>query len=519
MLDATGAALPVARVSELGGYGLVWSADSAQVRWALGEELQSATVADRFGARTPAPVATTRINLVVPSDLPSGTVAFTNGRIITMRGDEVIERGTVVVDGNRIAAVGAADDIAIPAGAKIVDVSGKIVMPGLVDMHGHINNCYYTSSGLMPQKQASRFADLAYGVTLNYDPYTSELPSYSQAEMTLSGDMTGPRAIESGFIAFGRSGKGDHAFLPIASYEDARVFVERKRELGGIIVKSYRQPMRSQRQQLIKAGRDGGIMVDVEGESNFYNNLTFILDGNTNLQHNFPIANYYDDVVQLMKYAHASHTPTLVIVFGELLGENYIYQHNRVWEDPKAQTFIQVTTSGYSPLAPGHYAPPYVRGMTTMHAADEIYDIGFRSVSRSIKKLDDAGVTINAGSHGQAAGLAQHWEMWLLAEGGMSNHRVLRAGTLNGAKTLGLDGQIGSLEPGKLADLIVLDRDPLADIHNTNSVRYTMVNGRLFDSYTVNEIGNYDHPRGKFYWEVGHTKNITIEWKKAWAHQ
>jgi adenine deaminase len=95
----------------------------------------------------------------------------------------------------------------------------------------------------------------------------------------------------------------------------------------------------------------------------------------------------------------------------------------------------------------------------------------------------------------------------------------LRAGTLNGARTLGLDGQIGSLEVGKLADLIVLDGDPLADIRNTNSVRYTMVNGRLYDSYTINEIGNYDRPRDKFYWEVGHTKNIAVEWKKAWAHQ
>jgi len=460
-----------------------------------------------------------RVGLVVAADRPAGVVAFTNGRIITMRGEEVIERGTLVVDRNRIAAVGAAESVAVPAGATVIDVAGKTVMPGFVDMHGHINNCYYTSSGLMPQKQASRYADLAYGVTLNYDPYTSELPSYSQAEMTLSGDMTGPRAVESGFVAFGRSGKGDHAFLPIATYEDAQTFVARKRELGGVIIKSYRQPMRSQRQMLIKAGREAGIMVDVEGESNFYNNLTMILDGNTNLQHNFPLATYYDDVVQLMKAARSSHTPTLVIAFGELLGENWILQNERVWEDPKARAFIQVTTSGYSPLAPGHYAPPWVRGMTTIHATEELYDVGFRSVSRSMKKLDDAGVRITAGSHGQAAGLAQHWEMRLLAEGGMSNQHVLRAATLNGAETLGLDGQIGSLEPGKLADLVVLDRDPLADIRNTNSVRYTMVNGRLYDANTLDEIGNYDRPRGKFYWEVGHVRNMETEWKKAWAHQ
>jgi hypothetical protein len=294
--------------------------------------------------------------------------------------------------------------------------------------------------------------------------------------------------------------------------------MERKRTLGGTIVKSYRQPMRSQRQQLIKAGRDTGIMVDVEGESNYFNNITMILDGQTNLQHNLPVANYYDDVVQLFKHSQTPNTPTLIVNFGELMGENYIYQHTRVWDDPKAQIYVQVTTSGYSPLGTPYYSPPYVRGMSTIHAADELYDIGFRSTARAVKKLDDAGVIINAGSHGQVTGIAQHWEMWLLSEGGMSNMHVLRASTLNGAKTLGLDEQIGSLHVGKLADLIVLDKNPLEDIHNTNTVRYTMMNGRLYCSLAMNEIGNYDRPRTKFFWEVGRTKNI-VEWKNAWAHQ
>jgi imidazolonepropionase-like amidohydrolase len=155
--------------------------------------------------------------------------------------------------------------------------------------------------------------------------------------------------------------------------------------------------------------------------------------------------------------------------------------------------------------------------MTTLHAVDEIWDIGFRAVSRSTKNLDDAGVVINSGSHGQVYGLAMHWEMLSMAQGGMSPYRILRTATVNGAKTLGLEDQIGSLEAGKLADIIVLDKNPLEDIGNTNTVRYTLINGRLYDSVSMNEIGNYDRPRTKFYWELPDYHGI--DWNEAWSGQ
>jgi Tol biopolymer transport system component len=509
---------PVEQISDIGGYAFVWSADSKRMHWAVGDQFVTTSLDDRFRADVKPRLQRVSAGLQAPADSPSGEVAFTNGRVITMAGERVIERGTVVVRGNRIVSVGAVGEVDIPTGAKVIDVAGKTVMPGLFDMHGHINNCYYTSSGLMPQRQSARYADLAFGVTTNYDPYSLELPAYTQTEMTLTGDMVGPRSIESGLIAFGRIAKVDSGYVPIFSYQDAQDFMARKKALGGTIVKSYRQPMRSQRQMLIKAGREAGVMVDVEGESNFYLDLTAVIDGNTNQQHNLPVANYYDDVVQLFKHGQTPHTPTLIVLNGELLGDNFIYQNQRVWEDPKVRTFVQVTTSGYSPLSTPHYAPPYVRAMTSINVADELWDIGFRSVSRSVKKLDDAGVIVNAGSHGHVIGLALHWEMWLLAQGGMSNMNVLRSATLNGARTLGLDKQLGTLEPGKLADLIVLDKNPLEDILNSNSVRYTMVNGRLYDSNSMNEIGNYDKPRGKFFWEANRAPN-DIDWEKSWAEQ
>lgn len=498
------------RLSRDGGYGLVWAADSQSLTWALGPDIERASV-------TGEALATQRIDLQMPADRPEGALAFTGARIITMRGDEIIENGTLVVENNRISAVGPAATVSVPVHAKQIDVTGKTIMPGLVDMHGHVDVCYYSSAGLTAQKQPARYANLAYGVTTNYDPYSSELPTYALSEMTKAGLMVGPRAIDSGMVAYGRTGKSDTVYLPVNDIEDARSFLRRKSALGGLTVKSYRQPMRAQRQMLVKAGREAGVLIDVEGESHLYNNITMIQDGHFNVQHNLPIATYYDDLVQLWARSGVSHTPVLMAMFGEMMGENYFYQTTETWKDPKAQTFIQVTTSGYSPLATPYGAPPYVRNMTTAHVADELWDIGFRSVARSMKRLDEAGVNVTAGSHGQIAGFGMHGEMWLLSEGGMSPHRVLRTATLNGAKALGVDQQIGSLEAGKLADFIVLDNDPLADIRNTNSVRFTIINGRLYDAYTMNEIGNYDRPRGKFFWETGHDYH-GIDWKKAWAH-
>lgn len=498
------------RLTEHSGYELSWARDSARLTWVLGPELFTAGAADGFE-----PKSLGRISLTAKTDVPEGRIAFTNARLITMRGDEVIERGTVVVDGNRIAGVGPSAEVPVPSDVLVIDATGKTIMPGLFDAHGHIECCYLT--GATPKKQPTRYAALAFGVTTNFDPYSTELTSYESKEMTMAGLIVGPRWMSSGAVIYGRAGKADTTYTPIETLEDARAALARKHALGGSIIKSYRQPARSQRRHLITAARETGIMVDAEGESHFSYAIGMILDGHTNIEHNLPVATYYDDLIRLFAASGAAHTPTLVVTFGELFGENYIYQTARPWEHPKVRAYVQEGISGYSPLGAPGGAPPYVRGMTSIHVADELWDIGFRSVARSVKKLDDAGVLINAGSHGQIAGIAQHWEMQLMAEGGMAPLRVLRTSTINPAMAYGMDTEIGSLEPGKLADLIVLDRNPLEDIRNTNSVRYTMLGGRLYDSLSMDEIGNHPRPRSKFYWEL--SARPDVDWNEAWAGQ
>ncbi len=501
--------MPVIALTEQGGFGLTWSHDSAHVSWVLGQTLFSAPVDARTATASRPQTVVTPLDLQVPADKPRGTLALTNGRIITMRGDEVIERGSIVVEDNRIVAVGPADRVSIPKAAKVIDVTGRTLMPGLVDMHGHLDPDGFP----LPQKQPSHYAALAFGVTTNFDP-AADIAGFSGSEMNLAGVAVGPRLVTTGTIIHGVELIG--MYYPIKGLDDARNVVAREKALGAVIVKSYRQPMRSQRQQLVKAARDLGVMVTPEGEGHFYHNLSMILDGHVSVEHNMPLANYYQDVVELLAHSGTSVTPTLVVTFGDTFGENYFYQTTRPWDDPKVRQYVQGTRSmPYSPMPGGPEAPPYARGMVGIHLVDELWDHGFRSVARSLKKLDDAGVVVNAGGHGQLHGLDLNWELWMLAEGGMSNHHVLRAGTLNGARTLGLDKQIGTLEAGKLADLIVLDGNPLENIRNTNTVRFTMVNGRLYDALTLNEIGNYNRSRGRFFWEIEDFRGI--DWNEAWG--
>lgn len=130
-------------------------------------------------------------------------------------------------------------------------------------------------------------------------------------------------------------------------------------------------------------------------------------------------------------------------------------------------------------------------------------DYNHLRIARAAKTIRDAGGLVLLGAHGQLQGRGAHWELWMLAQGGMTPLEALACGTIDGARYLGLDRDIGSLETGKLADLVVLDRNPLADVRNSDSVRFVMVNGRLYDAATLNQVGNHPAPRRPFYWEPG----------------
>jgi len=470
--------VPITQLSKDAGINLHWSKDSKTLHWTLGNQYFSVKASEDAKLVEKG----IKINLEAKTDKPSGIIALKGARLITMEGDEVIENGTIVINSNIIESIGNTSDITIPSDAKVYDVSGKTIMPGMVDAHAHIGGFRY---GLTTQKHWQFYANLAYGVTTSHDPSAHSETIFALSELQKTGELVGPRLYSTGFILYGAD--GDFKAV-INNLEDARSSIRRTKAFGALSVKSYNQPRREQRQQVLQAAREEGIFVVPEGGSTFYHNITMVMDGHTGVEHNIPVAPVYKDVLELWGNSNVGYTPTLIVNYGGMNSEVYWYQKTNVWENKK---LLKYTPRGIIDSRSRH----------RVMVPDEEYENGHILVSKTTKALSDAGVKVNLGAHGQLQGLGAHWELWSLQQGGMANHDVLKAATINGANYIGAGNDIGSLKKGKLADLIVMDKNPLEDIRNSESIIYTMINGRLYDTETMNEIGNHPKERTKFYWE------------------
>ena len=481
-------AVPVTRVSKDAGEYLHFSGDSSRLYWAVGPQLFQRELKEAFaflpGAPDKLPEPPARglaIGFQEPVDAPTGAIAFTGGRVVTMNGDEILEDGVVVVEANRITAVGRRGQVAIPHGAKTIDVTGKTVLPGFIDAHYH--GAFGGGDEILPQQNWHSDASLAFGVTTVHDPSNDTGEVFAAAELARAGILRAPRIFSTGTILYGAAGDFK---AEIDSLDDALAHLRRLKAVGAITVKSYNQPRREQRQQILAAAREVGIMVVPEGGSLFEVNMTMVVDGHTTVEHTIPVPNAYADVHALWPPGGVGYTPTLVVAYGGLSGEEYWYQKTNVWENPRLSKFV-----------PPFILDPRAR-RRTMAPEDEFNHF---NEARIAAGLDKDGVLVNTGAHGQREGLGLHWEIWMLVQGGLTPHEALRCATANGAKSLGMDRDIGTVQAGKLADLVVIDGNPLQDIRQSEKVVWTMVNGRLYDAATLNETGSRERKRAKYWWE------------------
>ena len=484
--------LPITKVSAGGADYIGWSNDGGRLHWSLGPTLYTVETSRLFADRpreenAPAfvpPASGVSLAMDVAAAKPTGTVALTGARVVTMAAQDggVIDDGVVVIRGDRIVAVGPRASTAIPAGATIVDAAGKTIIPGLIDAHAHGPA---GADELVPQRNWSMLQNLALGTTTLHDPSNRSSEIFAAAEMQRAGLILAPRIFSTGEIVYGA--KAADVYAQIDSLDDALAHVRRLKAQGARSVKNYNQPRREQRQQVVEAARRENMQVVAEGGSLFGMDMNLVADGNSTLEHNVPLDVFYEDVLQFFPATRTNYTPTLVVSYGGLAGDPY-------WR--------QATDVFAHPLLRAHTPPAKLLADNTRRIKAPESNFVDDDNAREAARLAKRGVLVSIGAHGQQAGIGAHWEMWSFVRGGMTPIEALRAGTIVPAQSLGMARDIGSLEPGKLADLVVLDADPTADIRNSDKVRQVMLGGRLYDAATLNEVATGTSRRGRLWWDA-----------------
>jgi imidazolonepropionase-like amidohydrolase len=426
-------------------------------------------------AETDAAVASYPVDVYRPRYEPSGTLVLQGGTVLTMEPDTPpLEAATVVIVDNRIESVGPMSEVRVPEGAEVIDVSGTYLLPGFIDTHAH----HRLLRGILEDANWGFLANLAYGVTAGLDvqPGTTDILAYE--DLIDAGLVTGPRTLSTGPGIFSNNEfrSVEHALAVLRRYKD---------RYGVRNLKAYLAGDRGQRQYLVQAADRLRLMPTTEGALDMRMNMTHVIDGFSGNEHSFPLVNLYDDVVQLVARSGLSYTPTLLVAYGGPFAENYFYTRESPYRDEKLRRFMPDNA---------------IAGRTLRRQWFMEEEFNFPQLAAQAGKIIRAGGRVGVGAHGQLQGLGYHWEMWALAAGGLTPVEVLTAATRHGAEIIGIGEDLGTVTVGKLADLVILSADPREDIRNTNSLRYVIRNGELFDADTLDKLWPETVPLPEMWW-------------------
>jgi Tol biopolymer transport system component len=466
------------RITDVGADFIEWSADGKNVTWSVGSTFYRRALADiklnaptspSWSADVPKRgVDSFPVVVEVPRDEPRGSLILRGANVITMRGWEVIENADVLIRDGRIAAVGPNGSLKLPANTQVRDVTGKTVVPGFIDVHDHVADI---RRDVIAMESWGLRARLAYGVTTAFDPSTLSIDMFAYQDLGDAGILVGSRVPSTGTAMF--------SFNRLASVDEARALLTRYRDhYRTRNVKQYLIGNRQQRQWLVQAAKDVGVMPTTEGSLSLKLDLSQIMDGYSGSEHALPTP-LYNDVIQFVARSGTSYDATLQIKNGGPGAQDNFVARDRPFIDRKYRQFRP-----YSIVAQQALSREWTEPSTMLYPR----------IGLDVARIQRAGGVTAIGSHGEIQGPGFHWELEAHVEGGMTPPEALRAATLGGAEAIGRAAEFGSIEPGKFADLVVLNADPREDIRRTRDIALVMKNGRLYDAATLNELWPRQRP-------------------------
>lgn len=409
-----------------------------------------------------------------------------NGKYLILGANVVfVEEGVIgedyalLIEDGALDYVGPPDGVIPPSGAAVINLDGKWVIPGLIDTHAHVfsrDTKLAIWDELAPSEKPELRASLAYGVTTVFDPSSHGLNPFVTADLVSSDRIIGPHIFATGAPFLGSN--DTTAFVEIGSLDDALRELEFASTLGAIMIKSYMMPRRDQRLWLLEAADRYGIGVTAEGGRGVVSEFQLIKEGHKSIEHLLERHPIREDITYLTVDNGVIWTPLVMnlIPLGIFSDQFYssLPSYSELLRDKKVIEFY-----------PNIRQRVWGRALLGVRKRDRKDLMPF---VETLQRFAESGAKIAAGTHGWLPGLGVHYDIWAIEDLTSSPLYALRSATIYAAEKLGLENELGSLQEGKQADLVILSQNPLENIRSTSAIEYVVKGGRIFSADTLEVV-------------------------------